>query len=175
MVDSELVGIGAEAATGLADLGVVPKAGREGEEAKPDPGAEPRRAPRPVALEPELALAGPKHRLDPLANAAQRAEAWALVAAVGPQEGGAAIGDPALELLTGKALVGDEEVAGEWDPLEHLACDPTLGSVRRRQLEGDRGAVGGAEQIEAKAPEVAGVASAVAVAGEAGELASADG
>src|SRR5204863_1195104 len=98
MVDSELVGIGTEAATGLADLGVVPKAGGEGEEAKPDPGAKPRQRPRPVSLEPELALAGPKHRLDPLADPAQRAEARALVAAIGPQEGGATIGDPALEL-----------------------------------------------------------------------------
>src|SRR5215211_5316920 len=155
MVDSELVAIGAEAPTWLADLGVVPKPGGEGEQAEADPGAKARQRPGSVAFEPELALAGPKHRLDPLADPPERAEAWLFVLAVGPQEGGAPVGHPALELGARKALVGDHGVACERHPLEHLASDLALGSVRRRQLEGDRGAVRGAAEEEAKAPEVA--------------------
>jgi hypothetical protein len=39
MLDSELVGVGAELAAGLADLPVVPEAGGEGEQPHPDAGA----------------------------------------------------------------------------------------------------------------------------------------
>src|SRR5215211_743895 len=170
MVDSELVGIGGEVPPGLAKLPVMPKASGEGEQAGADPGAETRQGASPVALEPELTLAGPKHRFDPLPNPAEGAKARLLVLSVRPQEGGAAVGHPALELGAGKALVGDDRVAIEADPLEHLPSHLALGGVGGRQLERDRGAVGGAEQVEAKAPEVAGMASAVAVGGDAGEL-----
>jgi hypothetical protein len=36
MVDTELVAVGAEAQARLTDLGVMPKPGGEGEQAKPD-------------------------------------------------------------------------------------------------------------------------------------------
>jgi hypothetical protein len=105
-----------------------------------------------------------KDRFDPLAHAPERSELERLVLAIGTKELGSAIGHPALELGAGEALVGDDGEAGERDPLEHLARDLSLGSICRGELEGDRGPVARAEQIEAKAPEVARVRAAVAVA-----------
>src|ERR671910_554749 len=175
MLDSELVGIGGEATPRLADPAVMPEAGRECEQAQGDAGAEPGQGASAVALETELALAGPEDRLDPLADAPERAEARLLVLAVGTQEARASVGHPALELGAREALVGDDGVAGERDLLEHLAGDLPLRGVGRRQLEGDRGAVGRAEQIEAESPEVSRVRAAVAVGGIARELRAPDG
>jgi hypothetical protein len=93
MVDSELVGIGGEVAAGLADLPVVPEAGGEGEQPHPDPGAEAGKGASAVALQPELALAGPEHRFDALADESQGAEAGLLVAAVGSQKVRSLLGD----------------------------------------------------------------------------------
>src|SRR5918994_2672657 len=169
MVDSESVGIGGEVAPWLADLPVVPEARGEGEQADPDARAESGQRAGPVTFEAELALAGPEHRLDPLADPAEGPDARLLVAAVGPQEGGAPIGHPRFELPAREPLVGDDRVAIEGDALEHPARDLALGRVRRRELEGDRGAVGRAEQVEPKSPEESGMRAAVPVGGDAGE------
>jgi len=74
------------------------------------------------------------------------------------------------ELLAGKALVGHDGVALEIDAGEHLGRDLALAAVGRGELEGDRHPVGCAQQIEPKAPEVAGMRGAVPVGGVAGEL-----
>src|SRR5215218_3637265 len=132
----------------------MPEPGGEGEEPQPDAGAQARECAGAVALEAELSLAGPKDRFDPLAHAPERSELERLVLAIGTKELGSAIGHPALELGAGEALVGDDGEAGERDPLEHLARDLSLGSICRGELEGHRGPVARAEQIEAKAPEV---------------------
>src|SRR5213596_2771907 len=158
MVVPELVAIGAEAPARLTDLGVMPEPGGEGEEPQPDAGAQARECAGAVALEAELSLAGPKDRFDPLAHAPERSELERLVLAIGTKELGSAIGHPALELGAGEALVGDDGEAGERDPLEHLARDLSLGSICRGELEGDRGPVARAEQIEAKARVTAAVA-----------------
>ena len=63
---------------GLADLPVVPKAGGESEKADANASAEAGQGPGSVALESELALAGPEHRLDPLADPAEGAKARSL-------------------------------------------------------------------------------------------------
>src|SRR6266545_203997 len=159
MVDPELVAIGAEAPARLTDLGVMPEPGGEGEEPQPDAGAQARECAGAVALEAELSLAGPKDRFDPLAHAPERSELERLVLAIGTKE-----------LGSGEALVGDDGEAGERDPLEHLARELSLGSICRGELEGDRGPVARAEQIEAKAPEVARVRAAVAVGCDPREL-----
>lgn len=77
-----------------------------------------------------------------------------------------------LELLADEALVGQDGVAVKVDALEHFGGDDALGRVGRRELEGDRHPVRGAQQIHAKAPEVAAVALAPAVGGMAGQLAA---
>src|SRR6058998_1933297 len=170
MVDPELVAIGAEAQARLTDLGVMPEPGGEGEEPQPDAGARARGCAGAVALEAELSLAGPKtdsihwrtRPSDPNWSGSSLRS--------GRRELGSAIGHPALELGAGEALVGDDGEAGERDPLEHLARDLSLGSICRGELEGDRSPVARAEQIEAKAPEVARVRAAVAVGCDPREL-----
>ena len=97
MVDSELVGVGGELAAGLADFPVVPEAGCEGEQSQADVGSEAGEGAGAVAFEPALALAGPEHRFDALADESQRAEARPLVLAVGAQEGRSLLGGEALE------------------------------------------------------------------------------
>src|SRR5918996_2039121 len=170
MLDSELVGVGGEVAAGFADLPVVPEAGGEGQQAQADPGAETGEGAGAVALEAELAFAGPEDRFDPLADVPERAVAARLVLAVGAQKGCPPLGDEALEVLTREAFVCDEHVAGERHSLEQLFGDLALGGVGGCELEGDRGAVSSAHQVEPEAPEVARVRAAVAVAGAPGEL-----
>jgi len=80
-----------------------------------------------------------------LPGAAERAEAWPLVAAVGAQQPALERCDVLLELGAGEAFVGDHGLT--W--LEHA-----LGHVRGGELEPDRQPVGRAEQVVAKAPEV---------------------
>src|SRR5207244_506465 len=155
MVDPELVAIGAEAPARLTDLGVMPEPGGEARSRSPTRAHRPGSVRAPWRSRPSCPLPGPKDRFDPLAHAPERSELERLVLAIGTKELGSAIGHPALELGAGEALVGDDGEAGERDPLEHLARDLSLGSICRGELEGDRGPVARAEQIEAKAPEVA--------------------
>src|SRR5215218_4442965 len=73
MVDSVLwsVGVGREAASGLVDELVVPQRGGEGEQPQGDAGGQSGVAAPAVALERQLALAGPEDRFDPLADRAE--------------------------------------------------------------------------------------------------------
>jgi hypothetical protein len=63
MLDSELVRVRGE----VAARPVVPEAGGRGEQSQADAGAEAGEGAGAVALEPELAFAGPEDRFDPLA------------------------------------------------------------------------------------------------------------
>src|SRR5687767_934328 len=126
MVGSESVTVGGEVAAGVTDLVVVPKARRKREQPQRDAGPEAGQGAGTVSLEAELALAGPKHRLDPLAHGSQRSEAGPLVLSVGTQEAGATVGHEALKLRARKALVGDDRVAPKRHPLEHLLGDLAL-------------------------------------------------
>jgi hypothetical protein len=172
MVDSELVGIGGVVAAGLADVPVVPEAGGGGGRRRPNSGAEAREGGGAVALVSGLALAGPEGRFDGLAGESRRAGAGLLVAPVGTREGRSLVCDEAVEVVAREALVGDQRVAGERQPLERLLGRLALGGVGGGRLEADRGAVAGADELEPQAPEVARVGAAVAVAGETGEVAA---
>jgi hypothetical protein len=104
------------------------------------------------------------------ANEPRRAVAGLLVAPLGTRKGCSLLGAEALGVLTRKALVGAEQIAGERQPFEQLLGDLALGGVGGRRLEGDRGAVSGADRVEPQAPELARLRAAVAIAGETGEL-----
>src|SRR3954449_8876353 len=170
MVDSESVAVGGEVAAWLTDVVVVDESGGEGEQSERDADADAGDGAAAVAFEGQLALAGPKPRLDPLADGAERAVAAIFVAAIGAQKAGAEAGNVVLELLAREALVGDHGVALQRDAFEHLRRDLALGRVGRRQLKGDRHAVGRAEQVEPESPKEAAVAAAIAVGGAAGQL-----
>ena len=104
MVDSESVVIDREVAAWVAGEPVVPAAGREREQALRDAGHEALQGTGAVALERELVLASVDDRLDPLADAAERAEARWFVAAVRTQQLAAAGGDELLESSPAKPL-----------------------------------------------------------------------
>src|SRR5918999_5527634 len=91
--------VGDEATAGLVGEPVVPNAGCECEHALADTGPDAVGGVGAVTLERELALEGVVDRLDPLADAAERAEAGLLALAVGAHELGAErVVDEALEL-----------------------------------------------------------------------------
>ena len=163
MTDSLSVVVGGEVAAGLADVLVVPEAGGEGEQALSDAGHEAGHRDGAVVLDGELAFEGVEHGLDPLADRAERPETRGLVFAVRAHEDRAELVHELFEVAAGEAFVGDHGLAVELDAGEHLGGDLALAEVRGGQFERDRHPVSGAEQVEAKAPEVAGVAGAVAV------------
>src|SRR2546422_5285073 len=98
MVDSFSVAVSGEVPAGVTDVVVVDQAGGESQQPQRDAGADPPEGASAVGFEGELALAGPKHRLDPLAHGAQGAVAAGLVGAVGGREAGAGGGHVLLEL-----------------------------------------------------------------------------
>src|SRR6266511_1102858 len=71
-----------EVAAGVADLPVVPEAGGEREQALGDAGDQAGHGVGAVLFERELAFDRVDDRFDPLADAAEAAEAWLLVFAV---------------------------------------------------------------------------------------------
>src|SRR5919109_3569068 len=93
MVDSESVAVGGEVAAWVPDVVVVDEPCGESEQPERDADADAGDGPAAVAFERQLALAGPKHRLDPLTDRAERAVAARLVLAGGPQQAGAQAGD----------------------------------------------------------------------------------
>ena len=93
-----------------------------------------------VAFERELALEGVVDRLDPLADAAERAEARLFVVAVGADELGAErVSDELLELGAGEAFVGDEDLLA----VQQLAAG---GAFEQRRGDLAFGLVGGRKQ-----------------------------
>ena len=87
-------------------------------------------------------------------DAAERAEAWPLVAAVGAQQPALERCDVLLELGAGEAFVGDHGLTWLEHALEQPSGHEPLGHMRGGELEPDRQPVGRAEQVVAKAPEV---------------------
>ena len=79
---------------------------------------------RPVRVRPpwrsseSWSLRVPKVRLDPLADAAEGAEAWLLVFAVGAEQTTAEGGDVRFEVGAGEAFVADHDLAVFEDALE---------------------------------------------------------
>jgi hypothetical protein len=92
-----------------------------------------------------------------LADVAERPVACWFVFAVGAQERGAEGVHVLLEVGAGEALVADHDLAGFEDALEQFGGDDAFGRVRCRELEADGQPVGGADKVEAKAPEPAAV------------------
>ena len=111
-------------------------------------------------------------RFDPLADAAQGAEAGCSSLRSGRRSWQPSEATSCSNSCAGEAFVGDHGLAGLQRPFEQFGGDVALGRVGGGELEADRDPVGGAEQVEAEAPEPAAVRAAVAVAAVAGELRS---
>src|SRR5680860_824368 len=170
MVDSESVAERREVAAGVTDLLVVDEACGEREQPQRHSGADALQGPSAVGFEGELSLAGPEPRFDPLAHRSERPVASRFVLSVGSQEVRSEACHLGFEVFAREALVGNDGIALELDAGEHLARHLALADVAGGKFEGDRHPVWRAEQVEAKAPEVAAVRAAVAIAGMPGEL-----
>src|SRR5579862_8791821 len=175
MVDSESVAVGGEVAAWVADLLVVGESGCEGEHAQGDADADTQDGAATVALERELAFAGPDRGFDPLPDRPEGSVMAGLVFAVGAQEPGSEAGHDLFELLAGEAFVSDDGVAVQIHSPEHLRGDLALGEVGRSELKADRHPVAGAQQVQPVAPEEAVMALAVAVGGAADQVRTAGG
>jgi hypothetical protein len=156
--------VGNQAAPGVAGVPVVEDVGAEGEESAGDAADETGEGAAPVAFRARAVFV--EGGFDPLADAAEGAEAWSFVFAVGAKDGGAERVDELFELGAGVAFVADHRLARLEDTLEQLGGDDPLGLVGGRELEADRQPLGSAEEVEPEAPEPA----AVAVAAVAGQL-----
>src|SRR5947209_10148640 len=162
--------VGGECAWWTAESVVERDRGGEGEEAGGDPCPEPGQGAGTVALEREEVLAGPEDRFDPLADRGQVRTAAGLVPAPRAHDQRLERGGVGLELAAGVALVADHgQMARAVHAPQQRQADLALADLRAGQLERPRGAVGGEQRVQAKTPEEAAVAGAVAVVGGVGE------
>ncbi len=154
----------------------MPEAGGEGEQALGDAGDQAGHGVGAVSFERELAFDGVEDRFDPIGGCRRGCRSGRGSSfRSGRRKIAPSSRHQRFELFAGEAFVGDHGVAVEFDAGEHLGGDLAFGGVGGRELERDRHAVGGAEQVEPEAPEVAAVACAVAIGGVAGESGALDG
>src|SRR5579862_3815271 len=175
MIDSTvgLVGEVREGAAGPVEVVVEPDAGGEGEEFGGDAGSEAVEGAGVVAFEPESVFEGPEDRLDVLADRGEVRTVSGFVFAGGSEDQRAVlVGDGGGEFAADVPLVGDDyfaSVQADWEQSERdLAFFLVSGGEDRRS----GGAVRGGEQVQAHAPEPAGMAAAVPVPAGVGELGS---
>ena len=148
----------------------MPQAGGEGQQSLRDAGHQAGHRVRAVLFERELALEGVKDRFDPLTDGAEAAEAGLFAFAVGAQEDRAKLAPSALRTRRRRSPCRRSRCTRQVDAGEHLGGDVALRGVGGGELERDRHAVAGAQQVQPEAPEVAAMAGAVAIGGVAGEL-----
>jgi hypothetical protein len=159
---------------GCSDEPVVPDPGSEGEESSGDAGVDAGDGASTVVFESELALHRVEHRLDPLADAAEFAEAGFLVTAVGTDEVGAEfVGDEPLEFLPGEAFVADDDLPGSdqvFIVAEHVFGGFAFTDLRVRESPDDGHPIRCADQVKPETPEVAGVGGTISVACMTGQV-----
>jgi len=123
-----------------------------------------------VALQGEDVLAGPKDRLDPLADRGEVDAVVGLVLSSGPDDRGLEGADRLGEVLARVALVADDDLpAGPVCPFQQLDPDLALVALGGGQGKGPGRAVRSEQAVQAKAPEEARMRCAVAVVSGVGE------
>src|SRR5215470_3731647 len=151
---------------GSADLPVPPDASAESQQPLGDPRHNARRSAAAVLFERELALESVDDALDPLADQAQGAVASRLILAIWAEQGGPQLGRSCLQEAVGEAFVADDDLAFlQRASVEQRLCNLGFSQLRVGQTPVHDQAVGGGEQVQLEAPEVAGMAGAVAVVG----------
>src|SRR5438309_5393960 len=161
----------------LAGVKVVPDGCRECQQPLEDPCEHAFIGAATVSLQVELALQGVIHGFDELAQRLQEpAVSPGLLVGTGrTDERGAMIGKEGLELGAGVALVPHDLLPGTTGEqvgvdLEHVSRHLSLVGLGVGKGEGDGQARGGADQMQAQSPEVAGVARTVPIAGESSNI-----
>jgi hypothetical protein len=145
-------------------------AGGEGAEACEDAFSETGQGAGAVAFQRQEVFAGPEDALDALADRREVRAVAGLVFAARSDERGAAVGDLGGELAAGVALVAEQcFVAVAVGAVEEFEADFAFVDLRRGELQRSRGAVGGEDRVQPKAPEEPGVRAAIAVVRGVGE------
>src|SRR3954451_10779294 len=171
MIDSTVLrGVVGAGAAGAAELLVEADAGGEGEQPCRDAGGEIVQRAGAVALEREDVFEAAEDGLNALADGGEAGAGLGFVAAGGAQDGGAEGGDGGFEVAAGGGFVADDRLAALEAAREQRQRDLAFGPVGGGKGGGAWGAVGRAQQVQAHAPEPAGMAARVAVAAGVGEL-----
>src|SRR4249920_997169 len=166
-------GVVGKGAWGSAEAVVEGDCGCECEKPYLDAGGEAVEGAGAVAFEREQVFAGLEDRFDALTDRREVRPAGGFVSAARPDDGGVELPRQGFEVAAGVALVADHaQAAGSLQAGEQCQADVAFGRLRRGQHERARGAVEREQPVQAKAPEVAAVAGAVAVVGGVGELAA---
>src|SRR6266540_204440 len=158
-----------------AELVVEPDAGGQGQQPRADALPEPLGRACAVTLQGEQILEGLEDRLDALADEAEEGAAARLVLASRANHAAPERGHGALEVSSGIALVADHGLSALKAARQELQGHPALRALGRTQDGRARGAIEGARQVQAHAPEVARVALAPAVSAAGAELRAAGG
>src|SRR5271165_504266 len=177
MIDSTVLGaVVGECAAGSAELVVECDRGGEGEQALQDALSEALEGSCSVALEGQGALAGPEDRLDALADRRQ-VRSWAgLVLAAGPEDRRVELVNGLCECSPGIALVADQRLATRsTGPPEQFQGDVALVAFGGGDGHRPGCAVRREDAVQAKTPEEAAVAAAVAVVGGVAQRGALDG
>jgi hypothetical protein len=117
-------------------------------------------------------FAGLEDRLDALAGRREMGAAAGFVFAAGAHDRRVEVGELGFEVLAAKVFVADQDqhLAGlACAARDHLQADQFLVDLGRGQRERSGRAVQGEQGVQPKAPEVAGMARAVAVVAGVGE------
>src|SRR5680860_186375 len=171
MSDSTRSGhVGHERAARAPELVVEPDTCRQAEKTLGDTLTQPLERAGAVTLQGEQVLAGPEDRLDALADQGQVRSAAGLIAPRRSHDRGPQSIDGVREGAPGIALVAHEDPPlTALEARDELPPDLALIALGAAERERPRGAVGGEDGVQPKAPEVAAVAGAVAVVGGIGQ------
>src|SRR6266545_3235131 len=159
-----------------ADPIVVPDGGGEGQDALPDADDDAGGGVAAVGFEVELAFEGVVDRLDDLAQGFEEAGAgtFGLALAGRAQQVQPGRGEGGFEVAAVVVLVRDQDLSwsvpgqgGVGEDVQQYQAFVGFGAGQRGP---DRQAVQGAQQVQPQTPEVARMAGAVAVLGEAGQV-----
>ena len=155
---------------------VVPDSSGEGKESLEHSGDDAARRASTMLFQVELAFQGVVDRFDELAQGLQEpcTRPWWLSGLGRPNQSCVVAGQERLELSRGVALVGQDHLPGTDQPgldLEEVPRNLAFVHLGVGQSERDGKPSRRARQVEPKAPEVSGVAGAVAVAGEPDQIA----
>ena len=175
MIDATLGSVVNDRPAGTAKLVVEPDAGSQSKEPGHDPYDQVSGDAGAVPLQVEQVLAGPEDRLDALAD---RSQMWSSLLLVDPRradDARAQLFDPPGEIPAGVPLVADDGLptfdGSRQEDERHLP----LRSVGRSELDGARGAVRAAGEMQPTPPEIARVAAGIPIATDLGQRRASDG
>src|SRR5487761_2172243 len=159
-----------------AELVIEHDAGGQGEKTLEDALPDTGEGTRAVAFEGQDVLAGPKDRLNPLADRGEVHVGAGLVGASGTHDRGMHLTDSVGEIAAGIALIAQEGLATRsLTTRQQLEAHLALVAPRRGQTQSPGGAVGGEDRVQPEPPKKARMRGAPAIAGGLAQRGARDG